>query len=313
MRRAVLRGVHELAKRDPRVIFMGSDISKRDLEKMAGEYPERFLMDGVSEGHLIGMAAGLAFEGKLVYLNTIATFLTRRCFEQVVIDLCLHKLPVRLIGSGGGTVYAPLGPTHLAVEDMSILRALPHMTIVAPSDAEEMKRFLPETLAWPGPIYIRLAKGGDNVIPHDGSPFRIGQAIAKREGDDALLIGTGVTTGIALDAAARLEKQGVKAAVLHVPTVKPLDRNAIVERAARARAVVAIEEGTILGGLGGAVAEVLAEARLARPLRFARLGLPDQFMEHYGSQNQILGHYGVDAAGVEKKVLELLGAVPAWG
>jgi transketolase len=213
---------------------------------------------------------------------------------------------VRIIGSGGGTVYAPLGPTHLATEDMAILRALPHMTIVAPSDAEEMKRFLPETLDWPGPIYIRLAKGGDNVVPHDGSPFRIGQAIAKREGGDALLVTTGVTTAIALEAARRLEGRGVKAAVLHMPTIKPLDRGAIVERASSARAVVAIEEGTAIGGLGSAVAEVLAEARLARPLRFARMSLPDAFMEHYGSQNQILGHYGITAEGIEQKTLELL-------
>ncbi len=306
MRRTILRGVHELAKRDPRVVFLGSDISKRDLEGMASEFPDRFIMEGVSEGHLVGFAAGLAFEGKVVYFNTIATFLTRRCFDQIVIDLCLHKLPVRLIASGGGTVYAPLGPTHLAVEDMAILRALPNMTIVVPSDAEEMKRFIPESLDWPGPIYIRLAKGGDKVIPHDGKPFKIGQAVALREGKDALLVSTGAATAITLDAAQRLEARGVRTAVLHAHTIKPLDRKAIVERAAEARAVVVVEEGTMLGGLGGAVAEVLAEARLARPLRFARVGLPDHFLEHYGSQAQIMGHYGITPEGIEGKVLELL-------
>jgi transketolase len=306
MRRAVLKGVHELARRDPRVVFVGSDISKRDLEGMAKEYPDRFLMEGVSEGHLIGLAAGLAFEGKIPYLNTIATFLTRRCFEQIVIDLCLHKLPVRLIGSGGGTVYAPLGPTHLATEDMSILRALPHMTIVVPSDAEEMKRFMPESLEWPGPIYIRLAKGGDKVIPSGGRPFRIGEAVPLREGEDALLVATGATTAIALDAAQLLEGRGVRTAVLHMHPIKPLDEKALLERASRARAVVAVEEGTVFGGLGGAVAEVLAEARLPRPLRFARMGLPDSFLEHYGSQAQIMGHYGITPEGIGARVLELL-------
>jgi transketolase len=307
VRRTILRGVHELARRDPRVVFVGSDISRRDLEGMAKEIPDRFIMEGVSEAHLIGMAAGLAFEGKIPYLNTIATFLTRRCFEQIVIDLCLHRLPVRLIGSGGGTVYAPLGPTHLAVEDMSILRALPHMTIVAPSDAEEMKRLVPETLEWPGPLYIRLAKGGDKVISSPERPFRIGQAIAMREGEDALLVATGTTTAIALDAAKLLEARGVRAAVLHMHTIKPLDREAVLSRAAGARAVVAVEEGTVVGGLGSAVAELLAEARLPRPLRFARVGIPDTFLEHYGSQAQIMGHYGIDAPGVERTVLELLG------
>ena len=306
MRRTILRGVHELAKRDPRVVFLGSDISKRDLEGMATEFPDRFLMEGVSEGHLVGLAAGLAFEGKIVYFNTIATFLTRRCFDQIVIDLCLHKLPVRLIGSGGGTVYAPLGPTHLAVEDMAILRALPNMTIVVPSDAEEMKRFIPESLEWPGPIYIRLAKGGDKVVPSGGRPFRIGEAVPVREGEDALIVATGAATAVAIDAAQLLEGQGVRAGVLHVHTIKPLDQKAILERAARARAVVAVEEGTILGGLGSAVAEILAEARLARPLRFARVGLPDHFLEHYGSQALIMGHHGITPEGIAGKILELL-------
>ena len=187
MRRTILRGVHELAKRDERVVFIGSDISKRDLAAFAEEFPDRYIMEGVYEQHVVGLAAGLAMSGKIPYINTIATFLTRRCYEQIVIDLCMHNQPVRLIGSGGGTVYAPLGGTHLAIEDMAILRCVPHMTVVACSDAEEMERFLPTTLDYPGPIYIRLAKGGDNVVPHDGSPFVIGKAYLKRAGDDALL------------------------------------------------------------------------------------------------------------------------------
>src|SRR3989338_5610353 len=127
------------------------------------------------------MAAGLALEGKIPYVNTIATFLTRRCFEQIVLDLCLHKANVRLIGNGGGLVYAPLGPTHLSIDDIAILRAIPNMTIIAPADADEMRRLMPQTVDYTGPIYIRLAKGFDPIVTNDEISFKIGKALVMRE------------------------------------------------------------------------------------------------------------------------------------
>ena len=139
--------------------------------------PDRWYMEGVTEANVIGMAAGMAMEGFVPYVNTIATFITRRCYEQVAVDLCLHDLPVRLIGNGGGFVYAPLGPTHQAIEDIAIMRALPNMTVVVPADAEEMRRFMEVTLDWPHPIYIRLAKGGDAVDQPAGARLR------DRQGD----------------------------------------------------------------------------------------------------------------------------------
>ena len=143
VRKAALLGVYELARRDDRVVFIGSDITKQNLEQFEQDYPDRFFMEGIYEAHIIGMAAGLALSGKIPYINTIATFLTRRCYEQIVVDVCLHELPVRLLGSGGGVVYAPLGPTHLATEDIAIMRAIPNMTVVAPCDADEMARLHP--------------------------------------------------------------------------------------------------------------------------------------------------------------------------
>src|SRR5215469_12766365 len=164
MRKTCLDSVPQLAKTDPRLFFLGSDLGIDTLKNFKAEMPERYFMEGVSEANLIGMSAGLALEGKIVYANTIATFITRRCFEQVALDLCLHNVRVRLIGNGGGLVYAPLGPTHLATEDLSIFRALPRMTIIAPADATEMRRMMPTTVDHPGPIYIRLAKGGDPIV-----------------------------------------------------------------------------------------------------------------------------------------------------
>ena len=171
MRQMCLNMVYELAKVDDRVFFIGSDLGEGTLNQFKEEIPERFFMEGVSEANIVGMATGLALEGKIPYVNTIATFITRRCFEQIVLDACLHEANVRLIGNGGGLVYAPLGPTHLAIEDLAILRSVPNMTIVAPADADEMKRFMPESLEYPGPIYIRLAKGYDPIVTNDKIPL----------------------------------------------------------------------------------------------------------------------------------------------
>src|SRR3989441_2144461 len=208
MRNTCLDMVYELAKKDQRIFFIGSDLGVGTLKQFKAEMPGRFLMEGVSEANVVGMAAGLALEGKIVYVNTIATFLTRRCFEQVVLDLCLHKANVRLIANGGGVVYAPLGPTHLAIDDLAIMRAVPNMTIVAPGDAEEMSRPMPETVEHRGPIYIRLGKGGDPIVSSPARPFTIGKAIQMTSGNDVLLVTTGITLKIGLEAAEALKHNG---------------------------------------------------------------------------------------------------------
>ena len=203
MRKTSLNCVYELAQQDERVLFVGSDLGSGVLDEMKQKFPERYFMEGISEQHIIGMAAGLAMEGFIPYVNTIATFLTRRCYEQVFIDICLHNLPVRLIGNGGGVVYAPLGPTHLATEDIAIMRSIPNMTVVAPCDAEEMKRLMNETLDWPHPIYIRLAKGGDSVISREEHGFSIGKGIMMRKPGEVLFVTTGIMTQRALLASLR--------------------------------------------------------------------------------------------------------------
>jgi len=307
MRKTSLDAVYELAKRDKRVVFIGSDLGIGTLKQFKAEMPERFFMEGVSEAHLVTMAAGLALEGKVVYINTIATFLTRRCYEQVCLDLSLHHTNVRLIGSGGGVVYAPLGPTHQAIEDIAIFRTLPGMTIVAPCDAEEMKRLMPQTLDWDGPMYIRLGKGGDAVVSRPELGFQIGKALLVREGSDALIVTTGITLQPALAAAAQLEQSGISAGVLHMHTVKPFDTEALLAQAARVPAILSIEEHTIIGGLGSAVAETLAEADFNTPKRFKRIGIPDVFPDKYGSQATLLARYGITAEGAVAEVRKLLG------
>jgi transketolase len=309
MRKTCIDMVYELAKLDPRVVFVGSDLSPGLLKDMQAEFPDRFYMEGVSEQNIIGLAAGLALDGFIPYVNTIATFLTRRCYEQLAVDLCLHHLPVRLIANGGGLVYAPLGPTHLAIEDMAIMRALPNMTVTAASDAEEMKRLMLATLDWPHPVYIRLAKGGDPVVSREENGFIFGKGIVLKDTKaphPVLLIGTGVTTQRALSAADLLEKEGTPCRVLHLHTLKPLDSDAILRLSSDACAIVTVEEGTLNGGLGSAVAECLLDHGQGQvPLK--RLGIPDIFAEHYGSQDDLMRIYGLQPDQIASAVRLILG------
>jgi transketolase len=307
VRQACQAMIHELAREDERIMFVGSDLGVGVLDDFKRELPNQFLMEGVAEASIVGLSAGLALEGAIPYVNTIATFNTRRCYEQIAIDVCLHNLNVRIIGQGAGFVYAPLGPTHQAIEDIAIMRALPNMTVVAPADADEMKRLMPQTVDWPGPVYIRVAKGYDPIVSKEEHGFRIGEPITMRHGTDALIITTGITLQIGLEAADKLEDMGVSSRVMHVHTIKPLAGEEIAQAISESRCVVTVEEHSILGGLGGAVAETTVEAGLDRIPPFKRIGIPDVFAHEYGSQASIMESMGISTEGVTTTVKNLLG------
>ena len=311
MRKTCVNMVYELAKNDDRVVFVGSDLSPGLLADMKRDYPERHYMEGVSEQHVIGMAAGMAMDGYIPYVNTIATFITRRCYEQVAVDLCIHDLPVRLIGNGGGLVYAPLGPTHEAIEDIAIMRALPNMTVVACADADEMRRFMLASLDWPHPIYIRLAKGGDPIVTEGQVGFKIGEAVLLREAsggatNPVLLVGTGVTTNRLLQAAEHLAADDIACHVLHMPTVKPLDADTLVSLARSSSLVVTAEEHTVVGGLGSAVTDALVEHMGTRLPPMRRLGIPDVFAQDYGDQDNLMERFGLQPPAIAEKVRETI-------
>jgi transketolase len=309
MRQTCLNMVYDLAKRDKRVLFIGSDLSPGLLGDMKKEMPERWYMEGITEANVIGMAAGFAMEGYIPYVNTIATFITRRCYEQVAVDLCLHDLPVRLIGNGGGLVYAPLGPTHLAIEDIAIMRALPNMTVTAVCDAKEMVRLMNCTLEWPNPIYIRLAKGGDPVVSRDENGFAIGKAIPMRRARSRraiVLLATGVMTTNCLAAADLLTKDGHDVSVVHFHTVKPLDEEAVLEFSRDAELVATVEEGTMIGGFGSAVTDVLVEKLGSSLPPLVRIGLPDAFPHKYGLQEELFEVYGLAPAQIAARVSKSL-------
>ena len=308
MRKTSLHQVYQLAKKDKRIFFIGSDLGVDTLNEFKKEMPERFFVEGVAEANLVGMAAGLALEGKIVYVNTIATFLTRRCFEQIVLDLGLHQTRVRLLSNGGGLVYAPLGPTHLAIDDIAILRTVPHMTILAPSDADEMLRLMPQTVEHPGPIYIRVAKGFDPVVSTNDQPCVIGKAIQRGNGKEALIVTTGITLKLGLEAQQQLKTDGIETTVLHLHTIKPLDRAAVLAQAKDIPVIISVEEHIISGGLGSAIAEIISEENFEEPKKFKRIGIPDVFAHHYGSQNDLMNTYGITTDNIVKTIKKLKSA-----
>ena len=207
MRQASLKAIFELAKKDKKIIYIGSDLGPGILEEMKQKYPDRFFMEGVTEQAIIGMAAGLALEGFKPFVNNIGTFLTRRCYEQIVVDLAMHNLPVRLVANGAGYVYAPLGPTHLATDDISIMRCIPNMIVISPCDSIEMKKIVYETQKFNCPIYIRMGKGGDEIITNQKINIKIGKSRIIKNSNNAMFATTGVMTQIAINACEILKKK----------------------------------------------------------------------------------------------------------
>lgn len=304
MRQACFKAIYQIAREDERIVFIGSDLGKNTLEEFKREMPRRFFMEGVSEAHVVGMAAGLALEGKIPFVCTIASFLTRRCYEQVFLDLGLHRARVRLVGLGGGLVYGPLGPTHMATDDLALMRAVPGMAIIAPCDTVEAQAAVRASVDYPGPVYLRVARGGESTVSEAMPAFKIGKGRLLRQGADALLITTGIMPGSAIEAANVLAASGIEISILHLPTLKPLDVDSILEAVRLVPAVFSLEEHVVNGGLGSAVAEVIAEAGFQSPKRFKRLGLPDAFPEGYGSQGLLLERYELSAANIARVVLE---------
>lgn len=300
MRQTCLNTVYDLAKKNKKIIFIGSDLGPGVLDQFKKEIAERFFMEGVSEQGIIGFAAGLAFNGYIPYVNTIATFITRRCFEQIAIDLCLHNLPVRLIGNGGGLVYAPLGPTHLALEDISIIRSLPNIAILTPCDSFEMEKLIKQTANRKGPIYIRLGRGGEKVIS-EKKDIKFGRAVIHQKPGKILIISCGTMTQLALDVSEKLKKINVKCGVLHINTIKPFDNVTLFKLLNKVKLIVTIEEHFISGGLASVVLETL-NSFVTKKIEILRIGIEDKFPKNYGTQNTLQKKLGLDKDKIFNKI-----------
>ncbi len=291
MRKTCLRMIYELAQHDKRIVFIGSDLGAGVMADFKRTLPDQFFMEGIGEANMVGMAAGMALSGKIVYCHTIATFLTRRAFEQVAIDVGLHHANVRLIGAGGGAVYAPLGPTHLAVDDIALMRTIPGMTILSPCDAVEMEALMPQTVDHQGPIYIRLGRGGDPIV----------EKRTPTECHPVLVVSTGTTTQIACDAADRCGGMNV----LHMKALKPIKAEWLHEAIRGRELVITVEDHSIVGGLGSIFAEAMAESGWKGTLK--RIGYPDVFPSGYGTQDEMRARYGISVDNIVQTVKELCG------
>ncbi len=261
-------------------------------EPFAERFPERYLNAGVAEQNMTGIAAGLALSGKIVFTYSIANFPILRCLEQIRNDVCYHRANVKVVAVGGGFAYGALGATHHATEDLAIMRALPEMSVVAPGDPEEAGAATEAVAAHDGPCYLRLGRAGEQKVHDRAIHFQLGKAIQARQGNDLTLISTGGMLQTAMETADELLKKGVQARVLSMHTLKPLDADAILTAARETSAIFTIEEHSIIGGLGSAVAETLIESA-DHEVVFKRFALPSKFACTPGSQEYLRAQYGL--------------------
>ncbi|HTX16597.1 MAG TPA: transketolase C-terminal domain-containing protein [Candidatus Baltobacteraceae bacterium] len=310
MRGAFFRGLMDLAGQDSRIFLLVGDLGFGVVEPFMQKFPERFLNMGVAEQNMTGVAAGIALTGKIVFTYSIANFPILRCLEQVRNDVCYHRANVKIVSIGGGYSYGALGMSHHATEDLAILRALPEMVVIAPGDPFEAEAATRAAAVHDGPCYLRLGRAGEPAVHESRIDFQLGRAIRVREGDGLTLISTGAMLRTAVDVADLLAARGTPVRVLSMHTVKPLDTEAVLAAAQETRAIVTIEEHSIFGGLGGAVAECLAESAELR-VPFRRLGIPQSFSAPPGTQDFLREQCGLSATSILRSLEPLLEAVHA--
>lgn len=305
MRTAFLDTLYELAKADRRIVFVTGDLGFSVVERFMADLPDQFVNAGVAEQNMTSLAAGMALMGKVVLTYSIANFPTLRCLEQVRNDVCYHEANVKIVAVGGGFTYGAMGASHHATEELGVMRMMPGMVVVAPADPIEARAATRAIVAHPGPCYIRLGKAGEPDVHPGPIDFQLGRAIQLHDGRDVTLISTGGMLGTAVAVAARLAERGVEARVVSMHTLKPLDENAVRAAVRETGALVTLEQHSVIGGLGSAVAEVLAE--LPGPsVPFRRIGVASAFSERVGSQKWLEQQHGLDEAGVLAQVEALL-------
>jgi len=306
MRSGFIKTLLELAENDERIFLLVGDVGYSLVEPFVEKFPGRFVNIGIAEQNMTGIATGLALSGKIVFTYSLANFPTLRCVEQIRNDICYHEASVKIVTSGAGLAYGALGPTHHVIEDMAVMRALPNMTVLAPCDPVEAALATQAAVKLDGPCYLRLAKTGDPSVHMTIPDFQIGKAITIREGIDLTLVACGGIILNVIEAAEQLEQQGIRARVLSMHTVKPLDTGAVLAAARETGSIMSIEEHSIVGGLGSAVAETLAESGISN-VAFHRMGINDCFCSEVGSQEYLRRRHSLSIKDMVEKAVHLLG------
>jgi transketolase len=297
IRKGFGRGLLEAGKRDVNVTAACADLTEStQMHLFKGEFPDRFVEIGVAEQNLVTVGSGMAAMGKIPFVSSYAAFSPGRNWEQIRTTICLNEQPVKIVGSHAGVSVGPDGATHQMLEDIALMRVLPHMVVIVPCDSVEAEK---ATLAMAAdkerPTYLRLAREATPIITTDKTPFEIGKAYVFSPGTDVTIIATGTMTYQALKAADKLFNDGIDVEVIHVPTIKPLDTATILKSVRKTGCVVTAEEAQIAGGLGGAIAELLAEEC---PAPMLRIGMKDRFGES-GQMDELFKHFGLDAKHIQ--------------
>ena len=283
-----------LAQADPRIVAVVNDsVGSSNLKAFKARFPERLVNVGIAEQNMVGVSAGLANAGKIPFTCAASCFLTGRALEQIKADVAYSRHNVKLCGMSSGMAYGELGPTHHSIEDLAWTRAIANMTVIVPADPNETAAAVRSIAAFDGPVFLRVSRLPVPVVHPPDYEFEIGRAVRLRRGTDITLIATGVTVSSALEAADLLEGEKISAAVVNMSTIRPIDRDAIVEAAERGP-ILTVEEHTVVGGLGSAVAEVVVTTH---PTRMRMLGVPGVFAPT-GSTEFLLKHFGLDAIGI---------------
>lgn len=305
IRKGFGRGLLEAGKQDKNVVAACADLTdSTQISLFKDEFPDRFVEIGVAEQNLVTVGSGLAAMGKIPFVSSYAAFSPGRNWEQIRTTICINDRPVKIIGSHAGVSVGPDGATHQMLEDIGLMRLLPNMVVIAPCDSLEAERATLAMVKDTRPNYMRLAREATPIITTAETPFEIGKSYVYWVGDEISIIATGTMTYQAMMAAAELQKEGISAEVVHVPTIKPLDEDTILTSAAKTKIVITIEEGQRSGGLGGAVAELLGE-KLPTPIK--RLGMQDRFGES-GKPEELLKYFGLTSADIVASAKELLNA-----
>jgi len=286
MRTAFITTLTELAEKDKQIFLLTGDLGFSVLESFKEKFPDRFFDVGVAEANMVGIAAGLALSGKTVFIYSIVPFVTMRCFEQISNDLCYQNLNVKIIGVGGGLCYGSAGPTHHSITDIAIMRALPNMIVICPGDPIEAEMATKLSMLCKTPIYIRLGKGHEPNVHLQTPNFEIGKGITIKNGNDITIIAAGNSLYNAKCVSDKLMNKGIDARLISMHTIKPLDKEIVLKAAQETEAIFTIEEHSVIGGLGSAVAEVLAEGYTEKIL-FKRISLPDAFCKDVGNQEYL--------------------------
>ena len=307
MRKALVETLLRKAKQDPSLFVLSADLGYSVFEPFAEAHPSRFINVGIAEADMIGISAGLALSGKKAVAYSIATFATARCLEQIRLDVCYHNLPVTIIGAGAGLCYGSLGPTHHGTEDIALMRALPNMTVLAPCDRHEFSALLPLAIEQGSPAYIRIGRATEpDVYTKENPTVQIGKGSPIQSyGDDFAILACGNMVGTALECLGRLKKRGFSGRLVSMHTIKPLD-SGLVEKLARKMPIITIEEHSIIGGLGSAVAECLADSGILGA-RLKRIAIPDSFQKQVGTHSYLRMKSGLDLDSIEKAALDFLG------